>query len=235
MVEVDSGQSAATVGDGTYSIAGVPAGVRTVTVSATGFAAQDTNATVGEDQTTTVDFALDPEDPGTDPPGPASMPFPTGFGASIDSILSWVAGSGADSHDVYFGTALTPGPGEFQGNQSGTTFDPGPLDVFTSYFWRIDEVNAGGTTTGEVWSFRTAQSFNLSANGYKVQGRQRVDLTWSGHTSNVDIYRDGMPLIQNVSGASYTDIIGARGGGTYEYQVCETGTSVCTNIVTVVF
>ena len=66
--------------------------------------------------------------------------------------LNWTAGSGATSHDVYFGTTS---PGTFQGNQAGTTFDPGVLANNTTYFWRIDEVNAGGTTTGNVWSFTT--------------------------------------------------------------------------------
>jgi len=46
---------------------------------------------------------------------------------------------------VYFGTAS---PGTFQGNQTGTTFNPGTLANGTTYFWRIDEKNTIGTTTG---------------------------------------------------------------------------------------
>jgi len=76
---------------------------------------------------------------------------------SRNVILSWTAGSGADSHDVYFGTNPNPGPSEFQGNQTETTFVPGYLGKNTWYYWRIDEVNAGGTTTGVVWSFRTGR------------------------------------------------------------------------------
>ncbi|MGA2071725.1 MAG: hypothetical protein ABSG97_10285, partial [Sedimentisphaerales bacterium] len=56
------------------------------------------------------------------------------------------------SHDVYFGTAS---PGTSQGNQAGTTFNPGTLANATTYYWRIDEKNAGGTATGDVWSFTT--------------------------------------------------------------------------------
>jgi hypothetical protein len=29
------------------------------------------------------------------------------------------------------------------------------MDPQTIYFWRIDEVNSSGTTTGVVWSFTT--------------------------------------------------------------------------------
>jgi len=64
-------------------------------------------------------------------------------------------GAGALSHDVYFGTNPTPGASEFQGNQPDTTFDPGDLVKLTMYYWRIDEVNDSGTTTGVVWSFKT--------------------------------------------------------------------------------
>jgi hypothetical protein len=88
------------------------------------------------------------------PPGQASNPNPadgaTGVGRNTD--LSWTAGSNAVSHNVYFGTT---GPGTFRGNQTATTFDPGTMDTYTTYYWRIDEVNPGGTTTGTVWSFRT--------------------------------------------------------------------------------
>ena len=94
---------------------------------------------------------------GVPPPGQASNPTPADgvMKVSRNVVLSWTAGNGADSHDVYFGTNPNPGPSEFQGNQPGTTFDPGYPGKNTWYYWRIDEVNEGGTTTGVVWSFRT--------------------------------------------------------------------------------
>ena len=49
----------------------------------------------------------------------------------------------------------TSSPGAFQGNQSATTFDTGSRSDDTTYYGCIDEVNAGGTTTGSVWSFTT--------------------------------------------------------------------------------
>ncbi|MCP4660111.1 MAG: Ig-like domain-containing protein, partial [bacterium] len=90
-------------------------------------------------------------------PGQASGPSPAdgATDVALNAVLSWTAGAGADSHDVYFGTDPSPDSGEFQGNQAGTTFDPGPLANDTTYTWRIDEVNAQGTTTGQVWSFTT--------------------------------------------------------------------------------
>jgi len=92
------------------------------------------------------------------PPGPASTPIPsdTATGVSVTADLSWTAGSDTTSHDVYFGTDSSPDAGEFKDNQTATTYDPGTMEVSTTYYWRIDEVGPGGTTTGGVWSFTTA-------------------------------------------------------------------------------
>ena len=43
----------------------------------------------------------------------------------------------------------------FMGNQSDTAFDPGSMSYETTYYWRIDEINAQGTTIGTPWSFTT--------------------------------------------------------------------------------
>jgi hypothetical protein len=59
-VSVDSGQSATTASDGSYSLTNVPAGSRTVSVSASGFGGDSTGVTVLENADTVVDFALTP-------------------------------------------------------------------------------------------------------------------------------------------------------------------------------
>ena len=79
-----------------------------------------------------------------------------------------------------------------------------------------------------------------SASGYKVKGKHTVDLTWSGAAVGVDIYRD-TSLIATVSlqSGSYTDNIGAKGGASYSYVVCEASTAfdgpACSAAITVVF
>ena len=83
-------------------------------------------------------------------------------GVEPDSNLSWTASSDAASHDVYLGTNPTPGAGEFRGNQPGTSYGPPdplyPLELETTYYWRIDERNSSGQLQwgpGAVWSFST--------------------------------------------------------------------------------
>jgi hypothetical protein len=87
-------------------------------------------------------------------PGRASNPDPphNATGVSLSSDLSWTSGSAATSHDVYFGTDSDP---PFVTNQTTTTFSPGTMAGDTTYFWRIDERNAWGKTTGNLWTFTT--------------------------------------------------------------------------------
>jgi hypothetical protein len=87
-------------------------------------------------------------------PGQAANPNPPdgATGVAVNTDLIWTAGINAVSHDVYFGTTS---PGTFRGNQIAATFDPGIMNYNTTYYWRIDEVNPDGTTTGTVWTFTT--------------------------------------------------------------------------------
>jgi len=111
----------------------------------------------GDGNVNLTDFALFAEHwlPGAPPlPEQATNPNPldkaTGIAATAD--LSWTPGLYATSHDVYFGTTNPP---PFIGNQTATTFDPGTMAFSTKHYWRIDQVNSSGKTTGILWSFTT--------------------------------------------------------------------------------
>jgi hypothetical protein len=97
-------------------------------------------------------FTTEPPPP---PPPQASSPIPTNTATAvlINQQLSWGAASGAVSYNVYFGTTSTSLT--FITNTVFTFFSPFVLSLSTIYYWRIDSVNAGGTTTGIVWSFTT--------------------------------------------------------------------------------
>jgi hypothetical protein len=85
----------------------------------------------------------------------------------VDSILSWTPGQFAASHDVYLGTAVddvnnatrdNPGSVLAAKGQTAAQFDPASLDFGTTYYWRVDEVNAPPDSTtykGAVWCFTT--------------------------------------------------------------------------------
>ncbi len=83
------------------------------------------------------------------------------------AALTWTPGAFAASHDVYFGESFNDvdtGAGDtFRVNQVATNYlvgfagfpYPDGLVLGTTYYWRIDEVEANGTTKykGDIWSF----------------------------------------------------------------------------------
>jgi hypothetical protein len=85
-----------------------------------------------------------------------------------NALLNWKPGKKAAQHLVYFGQdeqavaeATTATSGIYQGVQGldQTSFDPGPLEWNTTFWWRIDEVNDADPQSpwvGSVWSFTTA-------------------------------------------------------------------------------
>ncbi len=96
-------------------------------------------------------------------PKTTSNPDPLDGAVDVDpsASLYWTAGSDAVSHDVYLGSDeaavvdATISSGQFKGNQSGTTYTPGPLGLGTTHYWRVDEFDGSTTHKGDVWSFTT--------------------------------------------------------------------------------
>ena len=88
-----------------------------------------------------------------------------------EAALSWTAGQFATTHDVYFGTVFDDVNDATRADprgvlvsqaQSATSYDPvGRFDFETTYYWRVDEVNAAPSNAifkGKVWSF-TSEPF----------------------------------------------------------------------------
>ncbi len=78
--------------------------------------------------------------------------------------LNWSPGDGAISHDVYLGTSFddvnsatsSSHPNVEYSHVDVNSYDPnGNLLYFTTYYWRVDEVNDSNTIRGRVWSFST--------------------------------------------------------------------------------
>ncbi|NLH15985.1 MAG: tandem-95 repeat protein [Phycisphaerae bacterium] len=103
----------------------------------------------------------------------------------INADLSWTAGIGAVSHDVYFGTHSST-LALVSSEQASTSYDPGTLQEGTTYYWAVDEHDSvGGITYGPVWRFTTP-----------VPGPE-VILTagsvWKYNDTNTDLYSQGWP------------------------------------------
>jgi len=126
----------------------------------------------------------------------ASNPNPrNGAVGVLEGLMQWTAGRNAQSHNVYFGTNPTPGDNEFIRNQTETEYQHlAGIDPGTTYYWRIDEVEADGTTiqTGDVWSFMSAP---LTAHSPDPCDGARwididADLSWGAgmNTQTHDVY-----------------------------------------------
>jgi hypothetical protein len=94
-------------------------------------------------------------------PAQARAPQPTAgaTGQSLTTMLSWRPGRDMTSHQVYFGTdpnAVANGTVTAK-TVTDHTFDPGALLYGTTYYWRVDGIDAAGIYRGEVWSFTTQE------------------------------------------------------------------------------
>jgi hypothetical protein len=134
--------------------------------------------------------------------------------------LGWLPGASASSHDVYFGESfdeVNDGTGDtFIGNQT-TTFlvigfpgfaYPEGLVPGITYYWRIDEVEADGTTKykGDVWSFLVPPK--IAYEPVPVSGAKFIDpnvtLSWTGGY--------GSKLHTVYFGDNFDDVNNAAGG-----------------------
>jgi len=130
------------------------------------------------------------------PPYEPNTPSPAdgSTDVSLNTDLSWQGGdpdSGDNvTYNVYFGT--TSSPPIVSQNQSTLLFDPGALNPYTNYYWRIkawDDEDA--STEGPLWHFRTiyinyppyAPSNPCPANG-STQVPINTDLSWTGGDPN---------------------------------------------------
>lgn len=91
----------------------------------------------------------------------------------IEKALSWTAGEGAKSHDVYIGTDFSSvanadkNAPEYKGNQTETNFSlDDSYSSVNTYYWRVDEISDAGITKGAVYKFQTARLAFPTAEGY---------------------------------------------------------------------
>ncbi|MBU2635169.1 hypothetical protein KJ841_01680, partial [Patescibacteria group bacterium] len=82
----------------------------------------------------------------------------------VDVTLSFRAGREAAKHDVYLSTdeqAVIDGTADVT-TVTEASHGPLPLDLGTTYYWKINEVNEVETTTtwqGDIWNFTTHEYF----------------------------------------------------------------------------
>jgi hypothetical protein len=159
----------------------------------------------------------------TVPPKTAYSPNPADGAESIDlnAQLKWTAGFGAKLHFIVLGEDYDEVSNAAMGVLNGTTtYDPGKLELATTYYWRVDESDGTNTYKGEVWSFTTAGAVSgpNPADG-AVDVKPSVVLTWiaGAVADSHDVYFGTDPnAVKNATKAS-TQYKGTKALGDESY------------------
>jgi len=140
------------------------------------------------------------------PPKTAYFPDPADAAESValDAELSWTPGFGSKLHTVYFGDNFDDVSNAAGGLPQGAlTYNPGPLKMAKTYYWRVDEFDAVDTHKGDVWSFITEGAVG-SPNPAKgtVDVTQTPIFTWTpGPGATHEVYFGTNPAALELKGS----------------------------------
>lgn len=100
-----------------------------------------------------------------------------------------------------------------------------------------DDDGATASDSRDVTVYENGNPITLTMSGRKVKGRLWIDLLWSPYgTGWVDIFRNGSKLVTVMNLGYFTDNTTLTGGPwTLSYQVCQVGTTTCSDVVTGTF
>lgn len=203
----------------------------------------DTNRAAGKNNLDTVvidQLFIQVRNPSTEPPdgGPTGLSATAVSSSRID--LNWSNASTNESGLKVERSLTSGGPWtEVADLAAGTSsYSDIGLAAETHYYYQVYAYNPNGVSASVFADTTTlvAPAIVLSASGYKTKGIKHVSLSWTG-SSSVDVYRDGnpVPVASGVSGNNYDDNLNSKSAGTHTHQVCQAGTSTCSNITTTVF
>jgi hypothetical protein len=122
-------------------------------------------------------------------PGAVGNPVPANGaeGVKMTATLSWSPSDDAASHEVYFGQdkdavrSADENSPEYKGSKAldAESYDPGKLSWYTTYYWRIDEVDSlGNTLKGPIWSFTTADFISIDDFEDYDTGENQIWYAW---------------------------------------------------------
>ena len=142
-------------------------------------------------------------------PTKATTPAPANAASDVtldQATLTWVDGGGATSYNVYYGdtsgalTLVSSGQAGLSFTVTGITLGS-PYAYITTRYWRIDSINAAGTTAGDEWSFTTIDFDQLrvtyelisGGSGYgpydATPGVEGTDFRYTGENNMITVRR----------------------------------------------
>lgn len=173
---------------------------------------------------------------GGDPPPPSNAAPVANFTFSCTDLTCSFTDASTDSDGTVVAWSWNFGDGTTSSTKSPSkTYSSG--GTYTVSLTVTDDDAATGSTSKSVSvSAPSTGDITLSASGTKVKGAATVNLTWAGASgTSVDIFRNGTKITTTSNSGAYTDSLGRGASGTFIYQVCEAGTSTCSNTASVTF
>ncbi|MBT8063340.1 MAG: fibronectin type III domain-containing protein, partial [Gammaproteobacteria bacterium] len=177
--------------------------------------------------------------PITQPAAPSGLSATANGASSI--LLAWTDNADNETgfwiqrstDGVSFSTIASIGP------ENTEAFDDTSVAAGTTYWYQVRAVNSlyqSDPSNIDSATTDAAPNISLSTSGYKVRGKKRFDLSWSGAVgANVDVYRDGAFVTTTANDGAYTDATNLKGGGSHTHMVCNEGTNVCSNVTNTSF
>jgi hypothetical protein len=166
---------------------------------------------------------------------------------AIDVTVSWRPGRNAAEHNIYISTdqqAVIDGivpvvmvPGDLSPSGTGRIeYGPLSLELGSTYYWRVDEVNGTDIWQGDIWSFTTGEylvvedfeSYNDILE--EQEGSNLVYLTWIDGYDNPSVNGSTMGYSEVFQPSMETDIVH---GGRQSAPVMYDNTSASLSEVTV--
>ncbi|UCF49357.1 MAG: hypothetical protein JSU91_06300, partial [Thermoplasmatales archaeon] len=129
------------------------------------------------------------------PPNTPSEPNPADgeTDVPIEKLLRWTGGDPNEGdkvyYDIYFGTSNPP-PLVVE-NTLQNAYDPGTMELDTTYYWQIvSEDSSGATTDGPIWHFITESEPNQKPTPPDIDGpsngKTGTELCWTFHSDDPD-------------------------------------------------
>ena len=170
--------------------------------------------------------------PGAGSP-PPNVPPTAAFTPACNGLTCTFTDQSTDSDGTIASRAWTFGDGATSTDQNPShTF--AAAGTYTVQLVATDDDGATGSASRGVTVTTATTSIVLSGTK-RIKGTFKVDLTWTGSSAaSMDVYRNGARVATVANSGAHTDNLGKK-VGTYTHQVCEAGTSICSNTTSTTF
>jgi hypothetical protein len=115
-------------------------------------------------------------------PAQARQPQPPDGASDVDvqTTLRWRAGRDAISNEVFLGTTDVEAL-DLVATTDGTSYEPGVLDLATTYYWQVDTVQETESWEGDLWQFTTQEFIvvdDFESYTDDIDAREAIFDTW---------------------------------------------------------